>query len=235
MSSAPPRFLITLGFALVVIGTALGLLFFLQRPTQFNSRGNGANSRTLTDEQKIAEAERRIFASVPEKQAAYEKAFTELNSAGMVRSASLPTRESLHEREEMVKRFDDANTALEEVFKNAEATLRSELLKQDFSEYTSAKVAARFAERANVELILKIRACDRESNLAFLQLLDLLDAHWGAWKPSAEDRLIFNKTADANAYNALRQRIVEIGATQQSAQAEVQQRIHDAGDGRPHP
>jgi hypothetical protein len=228
MSSAPPRFLITLGLALAVAGTCLGLLFLLQRPAQSDSKQRGAASRPISDDQKIAEAERQIFAAVPQKQAAYEKAFAELNAAGMVRSASLPTRDSIHQRQEMVKRFDDANTALEEVFKSAEETLRSELLRQGFSEYTSARAAARFAQRANVDLILKIRACDRESDAAFLQLLDLLDARWGAWKPNAADHVLFNSTTDANAYNALRQQIVEIGVTQQSAQAEVQQRIQDA-------
>jgi hypothetical protein len=211
----------------------VGVFYLQQWPLQSNSRQNGADSRQMSDEQKIAETERRIFASVPEKQAAYEKAFTELNAAGMMHSVSLPTRDSIHQREEMVKRFDDANTALEEVFKNAEERLRSDLLSQGFSEYTSAKAAARLAERANVQLILKIRACDRESNMVFLQLLDLLDARWGTWKPSAEDHLFFNNNSDANAYNTLRQQIVGIGATQQKAQAEVQQRAQDAA--RPNP
>jgi len=228
MTSARPRFLTTLGLVLIVAGAGLGLFYLQQRPAQSNSKQRGADSRLISDDQKIAEAEQRIFASVPQKQAAYEKAFVELNAAGMVHSTSLPTRDSVHKREEMVKRFDDANTALEEVFKNAEETLRSELFRRGFSEYTSARAAARFAQRANVELILRIRACDRQSNAAFLQLLDLLDARWGTWKPAAEDRLLFNNTADANAYNTLRQQIVEIVAIQQAAQDEVQQRRHDA-------
>jgi len=228
MSPAQPRFLTTLGLALVVAGTGLSLLYFQQHPAHSNSKQNGADSRLISDDQKIAEAEQRIFASVPEKKAAYERAFAELNSAGMVRAISLPTRDSVHKREEMVKRFDDANTALEAVFKNAQETLRSELLQQGFSEYTSSKAAARFAQRANIELILKIRACDRKSNTAFLQVLDLLDARWGAWKPGTEDRLLFNNATDANAYNTLRQQIVEIVATQQAAQAEVQERFNDS-------
>jgi hypothetical protein len=227
MSSEPPRFLVKLGLALVVTGAGLGVLYLQPRPVHSNSKPHGADSRLISDAQKIAEAEQRILASVPEKKAAYEKAFAELNSAGMLRAISLPTRDSVHKREEMVRRFDDANTALEEVFKNARETLRSELLKQGFSEYTSSKAAARFAQRAHIELILKIRACDRESNTAFLQLLDLLDARWGTWKPGAEDRLLFNNATDANAYNTLRQQIVEIVATQQAAQAEVQ-RLHDS-------
>ena len=233
MTPARPRFLTTLGLALVVVGAGSAIFYFQQRPALSDAKPGGSGSRLISDEQKIAEAERRIFAAAPAKQAAYETAFEELNSAGIVHAASLPSRGAIHKRAEMVKRFDDANTALEEIFKSARETLRSELLRQGFSEYTSSKAAARFAERANVELILKIRACDRASNTVFLQLLDLLDTRWGTWKPGAEDRLQFDNIPDANAYNALRQKIVEIGAAQQAAQAEVQRRLYDAA--RPPP
>jgi len=229
MSSAQPRFVITLGLALVVIGVGVGVFYLQQGPERSNSKQNGADSRQLSDEQKIAEAERQIFASVPDKQSAHEKAFSAFNAAGMARSTSLPTRDSIHQREAMVKRLDEANTALEEPFKTAEKTLRSDLLRRGFSEYTSAKAAARFAQRANVDLILKIRACERDSNAVFLQLLDLLDIRWGTWKPGARDRVLFNNATDTNAYNALRQQILQIGATQQALQAEVQQRLRDTG------
>jgi hypothetical protein len=170
---------------------------------------------------------------VPEKQAAYEKAFEVLKSAGIVHSTSLPTLESIHRREEMVKRFDAANTALEEVFKNAEKNLRSALLRQGLSDYTSAKAAARFAQRANVDLILKLRDCDRESNQLFLQILNLLGGSFGAWTPIAEDHLRFNRTGDADTYTALRKQIAAIGATQQATQAELQQRLQDAAKPKP--
>jgi len=222
MSPAPPRFLITLGLALAVVGAGFGVFYLQQRLASSHSNLNGADSRLISDDHKIAAAERQILASAPQKQAAYEKAFAALDAAGVVHSASLPTRDSIHKREEMVKRFDDANTALEELLKNAGEMLRSELLKQGFSEYTSAKAAARFTQRAHVELLLKIRACDRESNTVFLQILDLLDARWGTWKPSAGDHLQFNKPADANAYNALRQHLVEISDRERAVQAEVQ-------------
>jgi len=233
MSSAQPRFLTTLGLALAVAGVGLAVFYLQQPATQPNTRQTGADSLLVRDDQKIAEAEQRIIAAAQEKQAAYEKAFADLNAAGTVRSISLPTRDSIHQRQEMVKRLDDASAALEEVFKSAGETLRSELLKQGFSEYTSAKAVTRFAQRANLELILKIRASDHESNAAFLEILDLLDARWGKWKPSAEDHVLFDNTADANAYNALRQRILEIAATQQAAHAEVQQRTQDAARPKP--
>ena len=223
MSAARARFLPTLGLALVVVAVCAGVFYFQQPPAQSNSSRNGPDFRMVSDEQKIADAEQRIFASVPEKQAAYEKAFLELKSAGMVHSISLPTRESIHRREELLKRFDDANTALEAVFKNAEETLRAELLREGFSEYTSAKAAARFAQRSHIPLILKIRSCDRESNVALLQLLDLLDTRWGTWRSSDEGHLVFKTPADTNAYNAIRQQIATIGAAQQAAQAEAQQ------------
>ena len=82
MNSAQPRFLITLGLALVVAGTGLGLFYLQQRPAHSNSKQTGADSRLVSDDQKIAEAEQRVFESVPEKKAAYEKAFAELNAAG---------------------------------------------------------------------------------------------------------------------------------------------------------
>lgn len=223
MSSARARFLPTLGLALVVIGACAGVFYLQLPPAPSNSSPNGPDSRMVTDEQKIADAERGIFVSVPEKQAAYDKAFNELKSAGIVHAISLPTRESIHRREETLKRFDDANTALEQVFKNAEETLRSELLREGFSEYASAKAAARFAQRANIPLILRIRSCDRESNAALLQLLELLDSRWGTWRSVAEDRLLFKQPADTNAYNAIRQQIAAISAAQQAAQAEAQQ------------
>jgi hypothetical protein len=232
MSSARARFLPTLGLALVVVGVCVGV-FYLQQPAQPSSSQNGRDPRMISDEQKIAAAEQQIFASVPEKQAAYDKAFAELNAAGMVHSISLPTRESIHRREELLKHFDDANTTLEAVFKNAEETLRTELLREGFSEYTSAKAAARFAQRANIPLILKIRSCDRESNVAFLQLLDLLDTRWGTWRSGDEGHLLFKKPADTNAYNAIRQQIATIGATQQAAQAEAQQVAHPTAKPKP--
>jgi hypothetical protein len=233
MSSAQPRFLTTLGLALVIVGTGLGVFYFQRGSNPSSSKNNGVDSSVISDEQKIADAEKRIFASVPEKQAAYEKAFGELKAAGIVHSTSLPTLESIHRREEMVKRFDAANTALEEVFKNAEKTLRAALLRQGFSDYTSARAAARFAQRANVDLILKIRACDRESNQLFLQILDLLDIRFGAWTPTAEDHLRFNKSADADTYTALRRQIAAIGATEQTAQVELQQRLQDTAKPKP--
>jgi hypothetical protein len=233
MTSAPPRFPTALGLALVAAGASLAVFYLEQPPAKPNSKPRAADSRLVSDSQKIADTEQRILASVSQKQAAYEKAFAELNAAGVVRSASLPTRDSIHRRKEMVKRFDEANTALEEAFKNAGATLRSELSRQGFSEYSISTAAARFAQRANVDLVLKICACDRESNQALLQILDLLDARWGTWKPDAEDRLRFNNTADADAYNALRRQIVEIGAARQAAQTEARQKLDAAAKPKP--
>src|SRR5580698_2905952 len=155
MSAAQPRFLTTLGLALVIVGTGLGVFYFQLGPVPAGRKKNGVDSIVISDEQKIADAEKRIFTSVPEKQAAYEKTFDELKTAGVVHATSLPTLESIHRREEMVKRFDAANTALEEVFKDAEKTLRSALLRQGCSDYTSAKAAALFAQRSNIDLILK--------------------------------------------------------------------------------
>jgi hypothetical protein len=232
MSAAQPRFLTTLGLALVIVGTGLGVFYFQQGPV--SAKKHGVDSiAMISDEQKIADAEKRIFTSVPEKQAAYEKTFDELKTAGVVHATSLPTLESIHRREEMVKRFDTANTALEEVFKEAEKNLRSALLRQGFSDYTSAKAAASFAQRSNIDLILKIRACDRESNELFLQILNLLDASFGAWTPTAEDHLRFNRTGDADRYNVLRRQIAQIGATQQAAQAELQQRLQEVAKPKP--
>jgi hypothetical protein len=224
MTPGPQRLLITLGLALAVAGAVSGIFYFQQRSAESASKQSRADSNLVSDEQRIAEAERRIFASLPEKQAAYEQAFAVLSAAGIVHSASLGSRDAIHKREEMVRRFDDANTALEEVFKKAEATLRSDLLSEGFSEYTSSKAAARFSQKSNIESILKIRACDRESNATFLDLLDLLDARWGTWKPGAEDHLKFDHTSDANAYNTLRQRIVEIGARELAIQTAIQQK-----------
>lgn len=175
------------------------------------------------DSRKINAAAEKISGIYKQKNEDYEKAYVALKDAGMVRSASFSNPASIHQREELVKRFEAANATLEETLQSIERTMRTELDKQGLSEQQSKNAADSFTEATHVNTLLEMRACDRDLASEFLKILDLLDRRWGTWSPAPSDKVEFKKEADADSYNAIRGRLLEINAHMEALQKQLTQ------------
>ena len=202
--------------------------------TPLPKSGATAPAKKGKDRKVVSDAEKAV-AIAKQKEEAYEKIYAELNESGMVRSASLLTLESIGERREILTRLEDANVALDEALKTVRENALAEYRKQGLPEREVLKAVANSSDGAQLEALIAIRACDRELVTYFRQILDLLENDWGAWKPDTADKVLFDKQAEANRYNALRRRIVEASNRQHALQTEAAQKTHALAPSTPRP
>ena len=194
-----------------------------QAPSGKSATGNGVPLLRGKNGEVLANVD-DILKGFREKSDAYAKAFTEFKNAGMVRSFTMPSLESIRERGAMLTQLEDANRSLVEALKNAETTATAEFQKQGFTQGQSEKLAAKFVRETNLDAILELRNCDHELCEEYRKILTLLEQTWGTWKPRADDIVMFDRVDNAKLYNVINGNIVETGLRQRALQKKIRER-----------
>ena len=135
----------------------------------------------------------------------YADAAQQLRNPWVLDTSTVGTREELAARKDTVQKFMASNEKLLAFVMNGEKHYRDDLARFDIPEQVS-EGALRTYRRSTEEwnfLTLKARQSDQQIGTALLGMLDTLDAGWGKWKYSPENKTpIFSDNALVAKYNA---------------------------------
>ena len=135
----------------------------------------------------------------------YADAAQQLRNPWVLDMSSVGTREELATRKDTVQKFMASNEKLLAFVMNGEKHYRDDLARFDIPEEV-CEGALRTYRRSTEEwnfLTLKARQSDQQIGTALLGMLDTLDAGWGKWKYSPENKTaIFTDNALVAKYNA---------------------------------
>ena len=134
----------------------------------------------------------------------YAESAQQLRNPWVLDMSSVGTREELATRRDTVQKFMASNEKLLAFVMNGEKHYRDDLARFDIPEEVcegALKTYRRSTEEWNF-LTLKARQSDQQIGTALLGMLDTLDAGWGRWKYSPENRTaIFSDNALLAKYN----------------------------------
>jgi hypothetical protein len=135
----------------------------------------------------------------------YAEAAQQLRNPWVLDMSTVDKREELAARKDTVQKFMASNEKLLAFVMNGEKHYRDDLARFDIPEEV-CEGALRTYRRSTEEwnfLTLKTRQSDQQIGTALLGMLDTLDAGWGKWKFSPENRTpIFSDNALVAKYNA---------------------------------
>jgi hypothetical protein len=154
-------------------------------------------------------------------QAAYAGASQTLTAKKVLASSNLTQRADIQERKAAVQSFLETNKKLETFLGQNEANYRAELVNADVSETAIKSALAGFRQTSGAQapFIVEIRGADDRIGNDMLGVLELLDENWGQWHYRDDtQRLVFDKTAVLDKYNALLNDIKQAGVDQTTAQ-----------------
>lgn len=180
------------------------------------------------DDAKIFDATNKLIARTQEHLGTYNQAVAELYESGLVRAATLPTLEDLHARRELVKKFRETNARFQQYQMTAPQTYRALLEEQDVKPATLQQAMAGFEQAYGQQkgLILTVRQSDEKFAVLLLEILDLLENHWGRWEYSeAEEMITFEDDAVVEDYQEALAELEQVAV----AQAEAQEKLLQAG------
>jgi hypothetical protein len=194
------------------------------RLAKFSKSAGEAAESSSGMEKKYLLVSQRILSSMAPALAKYEAASKELREAGYAKPVSLKSQDAIAARVQLVKNFGEANDGLKQLLEGMENRVGQELDKEGVTGIDRDKAVKDFRS-ANVDLTLKIRACDTELVDTLLKMLAILNTNWGLWSSDGV-KVRFNDTATAQEYNKLLASIRDIGARQVTAQKELVQRTN---------
>jgi len=135
----------------------------------------------------------------------YADAAQQIRNPWVLDMNSVGTREELAARKDTVQKFMASNEKLLAFVMNGEKHYRDDLARFDIPEEVcegALKTYRRSTEEWNF-LTLKARQSDQQIGTALLGMLETLDAGWGKWKYSPENKTpIFSDSALVAKYNA---------------------------------
>ncbi len=196
----------------------------VQRIEDYTARIGEVAAALKPNERKSLVAAQRVLGRLTPQMAAYENALRELNEAGASAPGTLTSMEVIDDRVKMTERFQSANWALSDFYRDLETNFKAELDKEQLPETMKAEVMGGFRRGASVDINLTIRECDQEIAANLLATLELFKKQWGLWTVEPDGTLAFDDNAPFGEYTALQEKLRSAGERQQSAQKELLKR-----------
>lgn len=173
------------------------------------------------DDGKILEAGQRMAASIQPRLTTYAAAFASFRDAGMFEPKTLPSREAIAARRELLRALSVANEDLAAAYGGMSAAFRADLRTMGISPARTEVEARAFETSAQLVDQAKLREQDRQTVRDGDALLDLLAREWGRWSVDKEDRVIFRKNDALSRFQELARRLDQTGRDQ----TQLQQRM----------
>ncbi len=133
----------------------------------------------------------------------FTEAYSALITAGAFSAASLPSKEAIAARRELVKKCLAANDDYAAFVKGQEAAYRDELKKTPLIPNDVEVETSLTGANMPTEKILQLRTTQGDTLKTGDQILGYLDSTFGGWSVNAEKHIVFKKTADGTPFNAL--------------------------------
>ena len=133
----------------------------------------------------------------------FTDAFSALMTAGGFSAASLPSKDAITARREMVKQCLTANDGYTAFIKNQEAAYTDELKKTPLTPNDIEVESSFTGAKMPTDKIVQLRTLQGDSLKTGDQMLEYLDSKFGAWSVNPEKHIVFKKPADGNPFSAL--------------------------------
>jgi hypothetical protein len=173
------------------------------------------------DEGLALKGSQAYLARLQEVQQAYQAASSKLQSARVLCTSNLVSREDIQGRKAVVQNFLKCNEAVKNFTIHSEDNYRAELVRLNVSPAFLESAAEGFhrSSAPQVPLVVEIRAQDERIGDGMLAVLDLLDANWGHWSYNADSgRLRFETQDLVEQYDSDLRGINEAGLEQMASQ-----------------
>ena len=164
---------------------------------------NDAAQTLSGDDALVSQAMSQYLARMQSGLEKYQKVAGELREAQVLNMANLTNKIQIPSRREVVQNFIAINDDLKNITTNSENSIRANLVSLKISPQKIDSVLAgfdsKFAPRSDLDL--QIRECDDRIGESMLDILDLLETHWGEWRFDAADKKIyFDDTTSRQTY-----------------------------------
>jgi hypothetical protein len=211
------------------LGETAGQQSSAQRLEEFRVTLGEAAKNLNAEERKPLQAAQQLVARIQPQMREYEAALKALTVAGFVSPMTLKTQDDIRTRGALVKRFQAANEALADYFKNAEGNYRTALDKLGVNEKMRESVLVGFRRGGNFDLNLEIHEANRQLATTMLEMLKLLSDEWGAWRTNDANEVIFDHVEAVKEFEMLQGQLTFAATRQDAAQKKL---IERAGKGR---
>ena len=172
--------------------------------------------------QVVLEASLRVRNRLNESMQAYLAAYRAFMAAGGLKPQALRTRDDVRTRIELTRRLKDESVATLACVERMSADFRASLLELGARPEDVLDIVAGQQKGAHLLQLRALRQVDVELSGKFLGVVQLLDETWGTWRYVDEnDRIVFDSTADLDAYTALMHGMQECAAEEARLQREM--------------
>lgn len=192
-----------------------------ERMTRARKALNEAAGQVGGDDRKILEAGQRMAANLQPKLTTYAAAFASFRDAGLFEPKTLPSREAITTRRELLRVLNVANEDLAATYTGMPAAFRADLRAAGISPARTEVEARAFEASAQLTDQSKLRAQDRQMTQDGDALLDLLAREWGLWNVDQDGRVIFRKDDALKRFQEIARRLEQTGRDQ----TQLQQRM----------
>jgi hypothetical protein len=154
-------------------------------------------------QQLAAKANAAVLGQLPPLVQAYDAAVTALDQNDPYDFESLTNRQVLQTRRELVQRYGRSSEQFRKFYVEMEDLFRAELARQGASSNVMEPVVRDLQSvlRGKKEMVVQMRDQDLIRAKALLELCDLLESRWGAWRFNRTDNVIdFEADADRERY-----------------------------------
>ncbi len=173
------------------------------------------------DDRKILEAGQRMAANLQPKLTTYATAFANFRDAGLFEPKTLPSREAITARRELLRVLNVANEDLAAAYAGIPAAFRADLQAAGISPARMEIEARAFESSAQLPDQSKLRDQDRQMTRDGDALLDLLAREWGRWSVDKDGHVIFRKNDALKSFQEIARRLEQTGRDQ----TQLQQRM----------
>lgn len=139
--------------------------------------------------------------------------------ASAMRPNSIKSREDIETARRCVREFQAASQGITAHNKAASAEFRRGLASDGVREPELTKLSNAIERTFNSPSVQELRKYDQEIGQAVLEMMNFLDENWGKWRyDEKQQRLLFEDTQQADAYNALVGKLRTVSQKQVEAQ-----------------
>ena len=154
----------------------------------------------------------------------YQKVLARMQARPVLEMAGVTQKQDLQPKRDLVGEFLVANEKLTKTIASSEALYESELGKAGVPPDHKAAALKGFRKRAQPRnvIMMKIRETDKQLGEGMLELLSLLETHWGIWKVDQAANVIrFDDEPVGDKYNSYLELLDTISTQQSDLQREL--------------
>lgn len=189
----------------------------MERTRQFAAAVEKATANMSDHEAAMVRAMMKVMLDFNTEGEEYVKRTTAANEAGTFAPANLTTKEALDKADAELKWMKPEALRLEGLASDLPARVRTAVEAAGASSSEATSVLRGMEGQGRIQLMVKIRRCDRQMYDQMQKQLDILRAHLGKWKATDDGVVTFDDAAAQQEFNAAVEEFNRISTDQDQA------------------